>query len=117
MESISGGSFTKQQFLQTNNKLHGGVESPTKNIRSSTEHRGNQADTQGHDGNEKVLVGEYRKSPVFAVYHTFAPAGYIERYMESATFRFHETKKDDPIMAVTISIFIHLKMEMEEFVA
>ena len=45
MEFISGGSFTKQQFLQTNNKLHGGVESPTKNIRSSTKHRGNQADT------------------------------------------------------------------------
>ena len=28
-------------------------------------------------------------------------AGYIERYMEDATFRFHETKKDDPIMAAT----------------
>ena len=51
--------------------------------------------------NEKVLVGEYRKSPVFAGYHTFAPADYIERYMESAILRFHETKKDDPITAVT----------------
>ena len=25
--------------------------------------------------------------------------GYIERFMEDAVFRFHETKKDDPIMA------------------
>ena len=27
--------------------------------------------------------------------------GYIERFMEDAVFRFHETKKDDPIMATT----------------
>ena len=31
----------------------------------------------------------------------FAPAGYIKRYMEDAIFRFHKTKKDDPIMAAT----------------
>ena len=48
-----------------------------------------------------VLVGEYRKSPVFAGYHTFAPAGQIKRYMEDAIFGFHKTKKDDPIMAAT----------------
>ena len=46
-------------------------------------------------------AGEYRKSPVFAGHHIFAPAGHIERYMEDAIFRFHETKKDDPIMAAT----------------
>ena len=45
--------------------------------------------------------GEYRKSSVFAGYHTFAPAGYIERYIEDAVFRFHETKKDDPIVVAT----------------
>ena len=50
---------------------------------------------------EDILVGEYRKSPVFAGYHIFASAGHIERYMEDAIFRFHETKKDDPIMAAT----------------
>ena len=33
----------------------------------------------------------------------FAPAGYIERYMEDAVFRFHKTKKDDPNMAATNS--------------
>ena len=48
-----------------------------------------------------TLTGEYRKSPVFAGYHIFEPAGHIERYMEDAIFRFHETKKDDPIMAAT----------------
>ena len=48
-----------------------------------------------------VLVGEYRKSPVFAGYHTFAPACQIKRYMEDAIFGFHKTKKDDPIMAAT----------------
>ena len=48
-----------------------------------------------------VLVGKYRKSPVFASYHIFAPAGYIERYMEDSVFRFPETKKDDPIVAAT----------------
>ena len=47
------------------------------------------------------MVGEYRKSPAFAGYYIFAPAGYIERYMEDAIFIFHETKKDDPIMAAT----------------
>ena len=50
---------------------------------------------------EDILVGEYRKSPVFAGYHIFTPASLIERYMEDAIFRFHETKKDDPIMPTT----------------
>ena len=48
-----------------------------------------------------VLTGKYTKSPAFAGYHIFAPAGHIERYMEDAIFKFHETKKDDPIMAAT----------------
>ena len=46
-----------------------------------------------------ALVGECRKSPVFAGYHTFASAGHIERYMEDVNFRFNVAKKDDPIMA------------------
>ena len=46
-------------------------------------------------------MGEYKKSPVFAGYHIFAPAGHIEGYMKDAIFRFHKTKKDDPIMAAT----------------
>ena len=51
------------------------------------------------DGEKGALAGEYRKSFVFAGCHTFASAGYIERYIEDAIFRFHETKKDDLIMA------------------
>ena len=50
---------------------------------------------------EDIQVGKYRKSPAFAGYHIFAPASHIKRYMEDAIFRFHETKKDDPIMAAT----------------
>ena len=49
-----------------------------------------------------VLAGEYRKSPVFTGYHIFVPAGYIERYMEGAIFRFHETKKDYPITTTNL---------------
>ena len=52
------------------------------------------------DGKD-ILVGEYRKSSVFVGYHIFALASHIERYMEDAIFMFHETKKDDPIMAAT----------------
>ena len=35
-----------------------------------------------------VLAGEYRKSPAFAGYHTVAPGGHFERYMEDAIFKF-----------------------------
>ena len=48
-----------------------------------------------------LLAGGYRKSPAFAGYHIFASAGLIERYIEGTIFRFHETKKHDPIMAAT----------------
>ena len=50
---------------------------------------------------EDILRGEYRKLPVFAGYHIFAPAGHVERYMEDAIFRFHEARKNDPIMTAT----------------
>ena len=69
-------------------------------------------DKEKHRYGKDVLDGEYRKSPVFAGYHIFAPAVLIERHMEGAIFRFHETKKDK-----TLSISIYLKMEVEEFVA
>ena len=48
-----------------------------------------------------VLAREYRESPAFAGYHVFVSAAHIERYMEGAIFRFHKTKKDDPIMTAT----------------
>ena len=58
-------------------------------------------DKEKHQDGKDVLVEEYRKSSGFTGYHSFAPAGLIERYMEGAIFRFHETKKDDPIMTAT----------------
>ena len=93
-----------------------------KNIRSSTEHRDYQASTRVNDGGWKRCLGrKYRKSPAFAGYHMFAPAGYIERYMEDAVFRFHKTKNYNNfgnirICLETLSIYTHLKMEMEGFV-
>ena len=53
------------------------------------------------ENGKDVLVGEYRKSPAFAGYHIFSPAGLIERYMEDAIFRFLDSKKNDLIMATT----------------
>ena len=53
-----------------------------------------------HKNGKDVLSEQYRKLPVFAGY-IFAPAGHIERHMEGVIFRFHETKKDNPIMATT----------------
>ena len=55
---------------------------------------------KNQDGKD-VLVGEYGKSSVFAGYLIFAPAGFVEKYMEGTIFRFHETEKDNPIMAAT----------------
>ena len=45
--------------------------------------------------------GNIESLSAFAGYHIFVSAGHIERYMEDAIFRFHKTKKDDPIMAAT----------------
>ena len=104
METTPGRSFAKQrkQFLQSNDKLYEGVRLSTKIIRSSTEQWDHQANPQDHDGRwKRCLVGKYRKSPVFAGNHIFAPAGHIERYMKGALFWFHEAKKDDLIMAAT----------------
>ena len=39
------------------------------------------------------LAGEYRKLPVLAGCHIFAPVGYIKRYMEDAVFRFLKTSQ------------------------
>ena len=53
------------------------------------------------DGEDILVVGKYRKSSACAAYHIFSPASHIEKYMEDTIFRFHETKKDDPIIAAT----------------
>ena len=108
--------------MQANDKLYEGMELPkiTSGLPLNIE-----IIRQTHkimmDGKD-ILVGEYRKSPVFAGYHIFAPTSLIERHMEDAIFRFHETKRiiqlwPSQICLETLSIYIHLKMEMEEFVA
>ena len=121
MEFISGIKQHKK-FLQANDKLYEGMELPTKTSGLSLN---TEIIRQTHkimmDGKD-ILVGEYRKSPVFAGYHIFAPTSLIERYTEDAIFRFHETKRiiqlwPPQICLETLSIYIHLKMEMEEFVA
>ena len=48
-----------------------------------------------------VLTRKYRKSPEFSGYHIFASASHTKRHMEDAIFKFHETKKDNPIMIAT----------------
>ena len=104
MEFISGRHFTKQrkQFLRANDKRVKvwnylqktlDLQLNTKIIR--------QAHGLMMEDEKVVLAGKYRKSLAFAGYHIFVSAGHIERYMEGAIFRFHKTKKDDPIMAAT----------------
>ena len=117
MEFISGRHFTKQrkQFLRANDKRVKvwnylqktlDLQLNTKIIR--------QAHGLMMEDEKVVLAGKYRKSLAFAGYHIFVSAGHIERYMEDAIFKFYETKK---ICLETLSIYIHLKMGMEESVA
>ena len=93
----NAGNFCKQMINCTKawNYLQktSGLPLSTKIIR--------QANGLMMEDEKDVLVGEYRRSPVFAGYHIFAPVGYIERYMEDTIFKFHKTKKDDPIMTTT----------------
>ena len=80
MEFISVRHFTKQrkQFLQANDKLYEGVELSTKlDLPLNTEII-RQVHGLVMEDEKDVLVGEYRKSPVFAGYHIFATAGYIK---------------------------------------
>ena len=100
MEFISRTKKHKQ-FLQENDKLYERMELSTKTTDSPLN---TGIIRQTHkimiDG-EDFLMGEYRKSPAFSGYRIFALGSLIERYMEDTIFRFHETKKDDPIMAAT----------------
>ena len=81
------------------------MDKHTKNIRFYREHLDYQANTQDNDAQGKASRWKrclrYRNSLAFAGHHIFALADLIGRYMEDAIFRFHETKKDDPIMATT----------------
>ena len=56
-----------------------------------------------------VLVGEYRKSPIFLRYCIFLPAGTIERLVDDALYcNYHLNDPTiDPILAVT-NLFVDL---------
>ena len=94
MEAISERPFRKQrrQLLQESDKLYEGMELPTK--KTSGLPLSTEIIRQVHrlmmEDEKDVLAGEY-----------IALAGHIERYMEDAISRFHETKKGDLIMATT----------------
>ena len=74
-----------------------------------------QADKIMMENEKGVLAGEYRKSPVFAGYHIFAPAGHIERYMETQFLGFMKLKRMIQLWPLqicleTLSVSIHSKM-------
>ena len=100
METISGRHFPTQRrqmiiCMEAWNYLQKTLDFPLSSeiIR--------QAQELMMEDEEDLLVVEYRKPPVFAGNHTFAPAGHIVRYMKGTIFRFHKTKIYDPIMAAT----------------
>ena len=53
-----------------------------------------------HRGQKEVIMGEYRKSLMFAEYYIFTPFSVLKRWMKDAVSRFHKAKKDDLIIAV-----------------
>ena len=56
-----------------------------------------------HKNGKDVLVGEYRKTPVFAGFKMFAPVSAIERLMNDALRRYYSSD-DDPI-SVAANLF------------
>ena len=68
-----------------------------------------------------VLAGEYRKSPAFAGYHTFAPTGHMKDRWKAQFSDLIKLKKMIQLWPLqiyleTLSTYIYLRMEMEEFV-
>ena len=58
------------------------------------------------DGKD-ILVGEYRKSPVFIDYRIFPPVDTIGRLLLDALHRYYHPTSRDPILA-TVDLFIDL---------
>ena len=100
MELISGRHLTKKRRKMINCMKAWDYLQKTLDLLLNTEII-RQAHGLMMEDEKDVVAGEYRKSPTFAGYHIFVSAGHIERYMEDETFKFYETKKDDPIMATT----------------
>ena len=99
METIPGRRFTKQQVLQANDKLYEDMKLPTKTLDFPLN---TEIIKQAHGlmmEDEKDVLGGVGGGDVES--YIFAPAGYVERYMEDVILRFQETKKDDLIMTAT----------------
>ena len=60
-----------------------------------------------HKNGEHVLIGEYRKTPVFAGYHEFVPFSVIPKMVTDALDRYYSKKSNDPILNA-VKLFIDL---------
>ena len=136
MEFIAGRSFNKQpkQLLQENDKLYEGMELHTKNIRFSPEHRDHQVIKQTH----KIMMGKenigmekmswwgniegrlYLQAIIFL--HQLA---LLKDVWETKFLGFMKPKNLKRMIKLwplqicleKLSIYIHFKIEAEEFVA
>ena len=130
MEFIAGRSFTKQhkQILLANDKLYEGTElhttksGPPLYIEIIKQTRKIMSDKEKHRDGKDVLAGEYRKLSAFAGYHIFASAGLIEDTWKAQFLAFLKLKRMTQLWPLqicleTLSRYIRLKMETEEFVA
>ena len=59
-----------------------------------------------HRDGKDVLIGEYRKNPVFSGFKTFAPASTIERLIKNALHKYCNSD-DDPISAAA-NLFVDM---------
>ena len=105
MEFIAGTSFTKQpkQILQANDNLF-------------------EANTQDNDAQGKA--SRWKRCPGEGIYkgHIFVPAGLLKDIWKAQFLAFMKLKKmiqlwSPQICLEILSIYIHLKMETEEFFA
>ena len=130
MEFIAGRSFTKQrkQVLQPNDKLYEGMELHTKSIRFSPEHRGHQASTQDNDGQGKDVMGKmswwgniesclHLQAIIFLQQMALLNDMWKAQFLGFMKLKRTIQLRPPQICLETLSIYIHLKMEMEEFVA
>ena len=91
--------------MQTNDKLYQGMELPRKTSdRPLNAEIIRQTRKKVMDGKD-VLVGEHRRSSIFAGYHIFASAGHIERYngspdvwQKSFNTLYHDCKVFDTLL-------------------
>ena len=130
MEFIAGRSFTKQrkQLFQANDKLYEAMELHTKNIRFSPEHRDHQADirywwTRKSIGMEKMScwgnIGNrlYLQTIIFLHQLAILKDTWKAKFLDFMKLERMIQLWLPQIYLETLSIYVNLKMESEEFVA